>query len=387
MNILVTGYAFVRKNYLDVFKYYRGNDNIYFLLPKTWKIKGGKVVYRPPVEENIFTTETYFHHSQYPLLGGSFKGWMPWLPFFLFRQRKKKFDILFSATEPSLLTALYQSIWAKIFGLKHVLFTWENIPYQDKFSGLNLFLKRIIIKLNMFLSDAIVCGNHKAAAIMKEYTQKPTPVIPMSGVDKEFFKHLELEKKFKGHDFRGKILYSFVGSISYRKGIHLIIRALKGVVEKIPNAVLFIAGSGEYEAEIGKVIEETGMGPYVFRTPWFSHEEMRELLSISDVFVYPSLPYKGWADQLGYSTMEASLMELPVITTHSGSLDEVVVDNRTGLLITPDNLEELEDAMIKLGKDEELRKRLGGQAREFMIENFGHDVVATKFEKFFHSLK
>jgi len=324
MKILVTGYAFVRKNYLDVFKYYHGNDGIYFLLPKTWKIKSGKVVYRPPVEENIFTTGTYFHHSQYPLLGGLLKGWMPWLPFFLIRQREKKFDILFSATEPSLLTALYQSIWAKIFGTKHVLFTWENVPYQDKFRGFNLLFKRTIIKLNMFLSDAIICGNQKAAAIMREYTKKPTPVIPMSGVDKEFFKRLDLEKKFREHDFRGKIVYSFVGSISYRKGIHLIIRALKDVVEKIPNAVLFIAGSGEYEGEIDKVIKETGMASYIFRAPWISHEEMRELLSITDVFVYPSLPYKGWADQLGYSTMEASLMELPVITTNSGSLDEVV---------------------------------------------------------------
>ncbi len=386
MNILITGYAFVRKNYLDVFKYYRGNDSIYFLLPKTWKIKGGKVVYRPPVEENIFTTETFFHHSQYPLLGGLLKGWMPWLPFFLLRYRKKKFEILFSATEPSLLTALYQSIWAKIFGIKHVLFTWENIPYQNKFHGLNLLFKRTVIKLNMFLSDAIICGNQKAAAIMKEYTKKPTPVIPMSGVDKDFFKHLELDKKFRGHDFKGKVVYSFVGSISYRKGIHLIVKALKDVIEKIPNAVLFIAGSGEYEEEIDKVIKETGMTQYIFRAPWINHEEMRELLSISNVFVYPSLPYKGWADQLGYSTMEASLMELPVITTNSGSLDEVVIDNKTGLLVAPDNLDELKEAMIKLGSDEELRKRLGKEARIFMIESFGHDVVAAKFEKFFHSM-
>ena len=79
-------------------------------------------------------------------------------------------------------------------------------------------------------------------------------------------------------------------------------------------------------------------------------------------------------------------MELPVITTNSGSLDEVVIDNRTGLLVPPDNLEELRDAMIKLGLDEDLRKRLGREARVFMIENFGHDVVASKFKEFFNNL-
>ena len=79
-------------------------------------------------------------------------------------------------------------------------------------------------------------------------------------------------------------------------------------------------------------------------------------------------------------------MELPVITTHSGSLNEVVIDNKTGLLIAPDNLNELKEAMIKLGSNEELRKRLGKEARIFMVENFGHDIVAAKFKEFFHSL-
>jgi glycosyltransferase involved in cell wall biosynthesis len=385
MNILVTGYAFVRKNFSDVFKHYQGN--VYFLLPKVWKVKNGKVIYRPPEEDNIFTTETYFHHSRYPLVGGSLKGWMPYLPLFLLRQRKNKFDILFSATEPSLLTALYQSIWAKIFGIKHVLFTWENIPYQNKFRGLNLLSKRIIIKLNMFLSNAIVCGNHKAAAIMKEYTNKPTPVIPMSGVDEEFFKHFKLEKKFKDHDFRDKIVYSFIGSISYRKGIHLIIMALKDVVKNIPNAVLVIAGSGEYEAEINKIIEKTGIAQHIIRIPWMSHEEMRELLSVSDIFVYPSLSYKGWEEQFGYSMAEASLMELPVISTTSGSIEEVVSDGTTGLLVKPDDQHDLGRAMLKLGLDEELRKELGQAGREYIIENFSNKVIAEKFYRFFSTKK
>ena len=43
--------------------------------------------------------------------------------------------------------------------------------------------------------------------------------------------------------------------------------------------------------------------------------------------------------------------------------------------------------MLKLGQDEELRKKMGKEARRFMIENFGHDVVAAKFKDFFYKLK
>ena len=238
----------------------------------------------------------------------------------------------------------------------------------------------------MFLSDAIVCGNKKAGAIMKEFTKKPIEVIPMSGVDEEFFKRLELEKKFREHDFGDKIVYSFVGSISYRKGIHLIVKALKGVVQKIPNAVLFIAGSGEYEDELGKIIEETGVSQYVFKVPWVSHEEMRELLSVSDVFLYPSMPHKGWEEQFGYSMAEASLMELPVISTRSGSIEEVVVDGVTGLLVKSNDEDDLRDAMIRLGLDFELRRKMGQAGRSYIIENFSNKVIAEKFYEFFQKI-
>jgi len=386
MKILIAGFPYVRQSYSDVFKYYRGNDNIYFLLPKVWKIKNGKVVYRPPVENNVFTTETYFHHSRYPILGGLLKGWMPWLPFFLFRQRKKRFDIIFSATEPSLLTALYQSLWAKIFGIKHILFTWENVPYQNKFRGFNLFFKRMIIKLNMFLSDAIVCGNKKAATIMREYTQKPTPVIPMSGVDTDFFTSDGSRKSFQGKDYGNNVVFSFAGAIGYRKGVHLAIKAFSELSKVIVNARLIIAGSGEYEKEIDELIEKSEAKDAIVRVSWLDKVQLRELLNVSDIFLYPSIPHAGWQEQFGYSIAEASLMEKPVISTKSGSIDELIIDDVSGILINPNNTEELREAMLKLGQNRELREKMGKEARRFMIENFGHEVVAAKFKEFFHSL-
>ena len=53
---------------------------------------------------------------------------------------------------------------------------------------------------------------------------------------------------------------------------------------------------------------------------------------MTDIFLYPSISYKGWEEQFGYSMAEASLMEVPVISTFSGSIEDIVINNKTVVL-------------------------------------------------------
>ncbi len=382
MKILVAGYPYIREYYLKTFDQYPEKDQLFFLLPKKWKAKRGQVIFNPPSRDNILITRAYFYHSNYPILGGLLKGWMPALPLYIHRVFKKEKGILYSPSEPILLTTLYQGIWAKIFGLKHVIFTWENVDYEKKFSGLNWLVKKIILRLNLKLCDGIVCGNKKAKDIFSKWTTKPIGVIPISGLDPKVFKPRE---NLKTGD---KITFSFIGALGHRKGVHLILRAFRDLFVKIPNAHLMIVGSGEdksYEDRLNDMIKELGIRDSVTKIPWVNHKKLLEILSESDVFLYPSISYKGWEEQFGYSIAEAGLMKVPVISTRSGSIDEVVVDCKTGILVQQDNEGELLNAMMLLGNSEQLRKELGENARKYIIENFSNEIVAEKFYRFFRT--
>lgn len=385
-SILMAGYPYIRENYLNTLNYYPDRDNIFVLLPDVWKIKKGQVVYKAPKRKNVFTTKAYFYHSKYPVIGGLFKGFMPgFFTFLLNNKKSKNIGLVLTLTEPILLSTLYQAIASKIFGAKHLLFTWENIPYDAKFSGANLFLKKIIIKLNLFFSDGIICGNKKAVDIFKKYTKKPIANIPFSGIDTELFKPMQREKIFKGRDFNDKILFTFVGALEFRKGIHHIVEAFKMLIKEMPEARLLIAGSGhqEYSEQIMGLIKNYNLESYTTIIPWLSHDELKEVFAITDVFVYPSMSYKGWEEQLGYLLMEASSAGKAIISTDSGSVDEVIVNRKTGLLVKPDDHKELKEAMSKLGKNELLREELGRNARQHILENFSYVVVANKFHEFF----
>lgn len=380
--ILIAGFPYIRESYFATFRRYPEPGQITFLLPKVWKIKHGKVVFHPPKDTNAKSARAFFFHSHYPLIGGLLKGWMPAFPIYLWRMRKD-INLVYSCSEPNLLTTLYYGFWTKLFGKKHIVFSWENIPYWQKFHGAGWLIREGIIKANLALSDGIICGNTKGKEIFQKLTSKPIAVIPMSGVDTEIFQRKGTGKIFEGHDWSNKVVFTFAGAIGYRKGIHHIIEAFKKVAGEILHAHLVIAGSGEYEKDIESGIKESGIADWVTRISWVDHAKLPRLLEASDVFLYPSIAYGGWEEQFGYSMAEASLMQLPVIATRSGSIDEVVIDNQTGLLVDSGNVEQLAAAMKQLGQDAPLRERLGKAGREHIFSHFSHQKIAERFQVFF----
>lgn len=208
----------------------------------------------------------------------------------------------------------------------------------------------------------------------------------MSGVNADFFRSQNKINSKKTYGLEDKIVYAFVGAISHRKGIHLIIQAFENIIKIIPEARLIIAGSGEYEANIDRLTKKHRLENYIMRMSWIGHKELIKILSASDIFLYPSFPYGGWEEQFGYSMAEASLMELPVISTQSGSIEDIVINGETGLLVKPNDKDGLEEAMIKLGLDSEVRIKMGQAGRHYIVENFSNKIVAEKFYEFFKKI-
>lgn len=383
--ILITGFAYVRERYFATWRHVPEPDSYRFLLPRVWPIKSGKIIYTAPDDPRVIAARALFTHSHFPIIGGLLKGWMPSFPLVLWRLRKRT-ALVFSCSEPVLLTTLYQAIFAKMLGKKHICASWENIPPEEKLHGISRWIHILIIRANLALSDAIICGNKESEQIYRRYTRKPIAQFILNGVDPEKFWHTNGPKSFQGHDLSSSIVYTFIGAIEHRKGMQVVVRAFPRVLKTVPNARLVIAGTGPDEAELQEEIRRTGIHSHLIRVSWLDDTGVHALMNISDVFVYPGIPYRGWVEQFGYAMLEASLMELPVIGTVAGSTPQAVLHERTGILICPDNVVELEDAMIRLGTDESLRRQLGSTGRQYVVGNFSHAIVARKFHDFFRSL-
>lgn len=382
MRILLVGYTYTRENLFEVFESYPERENLYFILPLNWKEKGGKVRYKNFKKPgfHIYRSPALFFHSNYPLIGGLFKGWMPLSTLLIIWLRiTKKIDVLYTTGEPNLLGTLCNAVLARVLGLKHIFNFWENIPYEKKDRGLKLTLKKLIVKLNIVLSDGALCGMTKAEEILRTFSRDI--IIGRflhAGFNEDRFRP-DLEPRLrKSLGLENKFVFLFVGALGYRKGIHLALESLADLKKEFDNLYFLIIGSGEFEESLKARVKNLGLDSLVKFIPWMDNRDLPEVLCSADVFLYPSIPHEGWEEQFGYSIAEASLCGLPVISTKSGGIDEVLIDGKTGIMVEPNSIPELKNAMRKLIVDNSFGKELGRNGRQFVTENYSNRIIAKK---------
>jgi glycosyltransferase involved in cell wall biosynthesis len=105
------------------------------------------------------------------------------------------------------------------------------------------------------------------------------------------------------------------------------------------------------------------------------------LLRKMNIFILPSL-YEGFP----ISIIEAMSSKLPVIATNVDGIPEIIENGKTGILITPKNSTSIENAIISLIQNEELRKQLGDNGRKFVKNRFSKNLMVESHEKLFKDI-
>jgi len=210
-----------------------------------------------------------------------------------------------------------------------------------------------------FADKIIVTRDEDKQYIVQKYKicSKKITVIP-NWVDIELFKPMEEIAKEAN-----RII--FVGRLEKQKNVLSLVRAVK----TIPNAKLYIFGSGSLENEVRKEIEGFSNIRLMGVIP---HEKLPYELNKSEIFILPSL-YEGHPKAL----LEAMACGLPVIGSKVEGIREIIEDGINGLLCDP-TPEDIRKKIISLLSDKSLRKRLGKTARSFIMENYSFEKAYAK---------
>jgi glycosyltransferase involved in cell wall biosynthesis len=152
-------------------------------------------------------------------------------------------------------------------------------------------------------------------------------------------------------------------------------------VEKKENQVAYI-GRDSYEKgiDILRQIEPKIKGKVVYctNTPW---SEAMSILKSSSMLIVPSR-----MESLPTIIKEAFFLKIPVIATNVGGIPELVVDKKTGLLVSPDEPQKIIDAINDLMVDEDLSRSLTEAAHEFIVKNMTWEVVLPKYTELYQNL-
>lgn len=165
-----------------------------------------------------------------------------------------------------------------------------------------------------------------------------------------------------------------VGRLQHQKGFDLALRAFKNLSPEFPAWRFIILGEGPLRGELEQLREDLGLADRVFmpgRVP-----DPEPWLRQADIFLMSSRS-EGFPNALA----EAMAVGLPVVSTDcpSGPAD-LVTNGHDGLLVRPDDAEELARGLRALMVSAELRQRLGSEAVR-VVERFSPPAVFAAWDK------
>jgi glycosyltransferase involved in cell wall biosynthesis len=160
-----------------------------------------------------------------------------------------------------------------------------------------------------------------------------------------------------------------VGTLFPHKGFGPLIEALALLRDEGRDFRATIVGGGPLEAELRGRVQAAGLAERVALTGALAQAQVVPHFVAADVFVLLAQPEWHWG--IPNVVVEALAARNAVVTTRFGSVEELVRDGETGLLVPPRDPRAVAEALRRLAEDEPLRRRLA---------EAGHEIVAREFD-------
>ncbi|MHC5353689.1 glycosyltransferase family 4 protein [Myroides sp. LJL115] len=288
--------------------------------------------------------------------------------------REEKFDFVIGHTPKGALLAMLAS---KLVGTKNRIYFRHGLVFETS-RGFKLYLLRFLEKLTSMCASQIVCvsqsvydysvENGFGSALKNIVLNKGT----CNGVDTIKYSKSNSEDKVKLLRKVGipenNIVIGYVGRLSKDKGIRELVEAWKELLKKYSNISLLLVGPlDERDGLDNSVLEFMEGESSIILTG--NQKDTKLYYNLMDIFVLPS--YRE-----GFPTvvLEASSMELPIITTRSTGCKDSIIEGVTGVF---SNISEkdLSDKISYYIDNPGKRKEHGKNGREWILENFKQELV------------
>lgn len=254
--------------------------------------------------------------------------------------------------------------------------------HQNKIVELTSKLVDLTIsRFSLKFYDLITFTNKTARDFFKEklWVKKNSRIV-YGGIDTRYFKPSEKKEgrlipKANVKIDENEVVITYVGRLIWTKGITYLYDAALDVLKRSDKKIKFvIAGPGELEKKIKNQTKLDNLEDKVILTGDLTYEEVKELLSQSDIFVNPSHHNEGFPNNV----LEAGASGCYVIATDNAGTWEVVRNGQTGQLTPQKDSKALSDAIVWALENPEERKKIAKKFRKELEERFDWDIISEQ---------
>jgi len=224
------------------------------------------------------------------------------------------------------------------------------------------------IALKQFVLDNRVTAEDKVAVIYNGIDINDLPAVNKQ--DK--LKQLNINP---GTD----VIIGTVARLHKQKGMEYFIDAAAGVLQKKNNVKFIIVGDGPDRQKLENKVTDSNLQDKVYFTGY--RNDSSELISVFDIFVLPSL-WEGTPNVV----LEAMGYGIPVISTDTGGVSEIITDNQNGLLAPPGNSAMLAGKILELLSNPQLLQKLSASGKQAVIDKFSMKKMITQTQLLYNPM-
>lgn len=284
------------------------------------------------------------------------------------------FDVVYANTAKALIVG-GPAAW---LAGRPLVFHLHDIVEEGHFSPLN---RRLLILAANFCADAVIANSEatKAAFIASGGKARFCSVIPNGFRIQDIQSTHELlaAKRLDLGVPNKACLILMAGRLAPWKGQHVLLAALKSVPHThvvLLGDALFTAEDREYAKGLHRQAEATELKGRVHFVGFQS--ETRDYFEMSDVVVHASVS----PEPFGRVIVEGMLAGKTVIATRAGGAAEILQHEKTGLLVTPGDVQDLANALCRVREDPELTREMGQRAKQVARTTYCLGTVQKQIE-------
>lgn len=283
---------------------------------------------------------------------------------------KEKPKLVHANTPKASLLAITAAWFARVPARVYYVHGLRYQSIRGRKKTLLVFMERITC---WFATDIIaVSKGIKKVLKTDNITSKDIVIIgngSVNGIDTSYFKSDEVmsikDDKLKPSDF----VFGFVGRMVKDKGLEELVLAFQKLSKTSKNIKLLIVGGFEESVNLSKeIINSIYEDPNILYVG--PQKDVRPFFKAMDVFVLPS-----YREGFGIVLIEAGAMNIPAITTNIAGCNEVIIDNQTGFLIKPKDINDLFDKMKYVVDNKDQMKIMKENARRSVHNRYSQDIV------------
>jgi glycosyltransferase involved in cell wall biosynthesis len=253
------------------------------------------------------------------------------------------------------------------------------LPLLERFERLNLSAAARI-----FVVSDVERRNLLRAGIPAEKI-----IVNSNGVDVETFR-----PGIGGSAVRNELgvgaeetLAGFVGTFGSWHGVLTLAEAITMLPED-RRVQFLLVGAGRFRDEVEHVIRAAGKERQVIFTGHVKHQRVPALLDACDILLSPHVPLEDGSEFFGSPTklFEYMAMGKGIIASRLGQIADVLIDEKTALLVEPGNARELSEAILRLSESKVLREELGAAARRAAVAEHTWKQNAQRVLDVYHDL-